>query len=117
MVVSGAPAPRRPIDPPDWIAPWIGLPYGDLGRGPAFDCWGETVNLAARLESSGSPSGVHISEAAWQRLRDAFVTRELPPVPMKGIGEVRTYLLEAPLEGAHMAPGVQWPDEARVANS
>src|SRR5690606_23030574 len=94
----------------------IGLHVGPVVAGvigtrrPAFDCWGETVNLAARFESSGSPSGVHISEAAWQRLRDAFVTRELPPLPMKGIGEVRTYLLEAPLEGAHMAPGVQWPD-------
>lgn len=105
----------------------IGLHVGPVVAGvigtrkPAFDCWGETVNLAARLESSGSPSGVHISEAAWRRLRDAFVTRELPPVPMKGIGEVRTYLLERALEdsldGAHMVRGAQWPDNARVANS
>lgn len=79
----------------------IGLHVGPVIAGvigtrkPAFDCWGETVNLASRLESSGSPSGVHISEAAWQRLRARFVTRELAPVPMKGMGEVRTYLLEA----------------------
>jgi cell wall-associated NlpC family hydrolase len=84
MVVSGAPAPRRTIDPPDWIAPWIGLPYGDLGRGPAFDCWGlvrevvgmefgvwlpsydgryadthENAQLAALLESES---------ARWQRI-------------------------------------------------
>ncbi len=79
----------------------IGLHVGPVIAGvigtrkPAFDCWGETVNLASRLEASGSASGVHISEAAWQRLRGRFVTRELAPVPMKGIGEVRTYLLEA----------------------
>ncbi len=79
----------------------IGLHVGPVIAGvigtrkPAFDCWGETVNLASRLESSGSPSGVHISEAAWQRLCGRFVTRELPPVRMKGLGEVRTYLLEA----------------------
>jgi class 3 adenylate cyclase len=79
----------------------IGLHVGPVIAGvigtrkPAFDCWGETVNLASRLESSGGPSGVHISEAAWQRLRTRFVTRELAPVPMKGMGEVRTYLLEA----------------------
>ncbi len=79
----------------------IGLHVGPVIAGvigtrkPAFDCWGETVNLASRLESSGSPSGVHISEAAWQRLRGHFVTRELTPLTMKGIGEVRTYLLEA----------------------
>lgn len=79
----------------------IGLHVGPVIAGvigtrkPAFDCWGETVNLASRLESSGSPSGVHISEAAWQRLRMRFVTRELAPVRMKGMGEVRTYLLEA----------------------
>lgn len=64
-------------------------------RKPAFDCWGEAVNLASRLESSGSVSGVHISEAAWQRLRERFVARELAPVSMKGIGDVRTFLLEA----------------------
>jgi class 3 adenylate cyclase len=79
----------------------IGLHVGPVIAGvigtrkPAFDCWGETVNLASRLESSASPSGVHISEAAWRRLRERFVTRELTPVTMKGIGEVRTYLLEA----------------------
>lgn len=87
----------------------IGLHVGPVIAGvigtrkPAFDCWGESVNLASRLESSGSPSGVHISEAAWQRLRDRFRTRELPPVPMKGLGEVRTYLLEAATEGARIA--------------
>lgn len=79
----------------------IGLHVGPVIAGvigtrrPAFDCWGETVNLASRLESSGSHVGVHISEAAWQRLRARFVTRELPPVALKGVGEVRTYLLEA----------------------
>ncbi|MCL4183699.1 MAG: adenylate/guanylate cyclase domain-containing protein [Burkholderiaceae bacterium] len=79
----------------------IGLHVGPVIAGvigtrrPAFDCWGETVNLASRLESSGSHAGVHISEAAWQRLRADFVTRELPPVALKGVGEVRTYLLEA----------------------
>jgi len=79
----------------------IGLHVGPVIAGvigtrkPAFDCWGETVNLASRLESSGSHAGVHISETAWQRLRERFVTRELPPVSLKGVGEVRTYLLEA----------------------
>lgn len=79
----------------------IGLHVGPVIAGvigthkPAFDCWGETVNLASRLESSGSQAGVHISEAAWQRLRERFVTRELPPLSLKGVGEIRTYLLEA----------------------
>lgn len=25
---------------PDWAGQWIGLPYQDKGRGPAYDCWG-----------------------------------------------------------------------------
>ena len=25
---------------PAWAGPWIGLPYQDKGRGPAYDCWG-----------------------------------------------------------------------------
>lgn len=79
----------------------IGLHVGPVIAGvigtrrPAFDCWGETVNFASRLESSGSHVGVHISEAAWRCLRERFVTRELPPMQLKGMGELRTHLLVA----------------------
>jgi len=27
-------------DVPKWVARWVGLPFEDRGRGPAYDCWG-----------------------------------------------------------------------------
>lgn len=32
---------------PAWAGPWIGLPYQDKGRGPAYDCWGLTRAVLA----------------------------------------------------------------------
>ena len=41
----------------------------------AFDIWGETVNVASRLESQGVAGRVHISAATWRNVRDAFDAR------------------------------------------
>jgi len=36
---------------PAWVAPWIGLPYQNKGRGPAYDCWG--LVRAVMTEAAG----------------------------------------------------------------
>jgi class 3 adenylate cyclase len=36
----------------------------------AFDIWGDTVNLASRMESSGSPNRVNLSERTWLAVKD-----------------------------------------------
>lgn len=38
----------------------------------AYDIWGDTVNTAARMESSGEPGRINISEATYQRIRAYF---------------------------------------------
>lgn len=78
----------------------IGLHIGPIIAGvigtskPAYDCWGEAVNLASRLESGSREPGVHISEAAWRRLREGFVTRELLPIVLKGLGPIPVWRVE-----------------------
>ena len=38
----------------------------------AFDIWGETVNIASRLESHGIPGRVHVSADTWRNVKDVF---------------------------------------------
>ena len=77
----------------------VGLHIGPVVAGvigssrPAFDCWGEAVNLASRLESSAAPGAVMISEAASERLRHIYRIEVLEEVDLKGIGSTRVYLL------------------------
>jgi class 3 adenylate cyclase len=38
----------------------------------AFDIWGETVNIAARIESAGMPDRISLSERTYSRVKDFF---------------------------------------------
>lgn len=77
----------------------IGLHVGPVVAGvigvhrPAFDCWGEAVNLAARLERKAPPGRVLISESAYWRLRRKFSVDPHEALELKGIGTTACYLL------------------------
>ena len=57
-----------------------------------FDLWGDTVNLASRMESSGAPGRIQVSASTRELLGDtyAFDRRE---VDVKGLGLLTTYLI------------------------
>jgi len=63
-----------------------------------YDLWGETVNFASRLESSGMPGRIHVSASVRDRLHTSFAFTPRGRVSLKGIGEVVTHFLEGPLE-------------------
>jgi class 3 adenylate cyclase len=81
------------------VAIRIGLHVGPVVAGvigvkkPAFDCWGEAVNMASRLEHASGPGAVLISESAYERLRRSFRVEAAPAVDLKGIGLSKVYLL------------------------
>jgi class 3 adenylate cyclase len=61
----------------------------------AYDIWGDTVNMGARMESSGEPERVNISEATYQLVKDKFHCIPRGKVLAKGKGEVEMYFVES----------------------
>ncbi len=88
-------------DRPEPIRLRIGIHSGQVVAGVigkrkfSYDLWGDTVNTAARLESSSEPGRVHVSEETRRRLGPAFPASDRGSVALKGLGSLRTYFLEA----------------------
>jgi class 3 adenylate cyclase len=57
----------------------------------AYDYWGETMNMASRVEGQAEPGGIAVSESTFLRTRckELFTLPQL--VPLKGVGEVPIY--------------------------
>jgi guanylate cyclase len=66
-----------------------------------FDLWGETVNTASRMQSSGVPGRIHLAPSTRALLDDAYRVEEREPVEVKGVGPMQTFLLA---DGARPAP-------------
>lgn len=58
-----------------------------------YDLWGDVVNLSSRMESSGVPGKVQVSEETYLSVKDQFDFSERGKINVKGIGEVKTYLI------------------------
>ncbi len=60
----------------------------------AYDIWGDTVNLASRMESSGEIGKVNISGATYEWIKDQFECFYRGKVAAKNKGEVDMYFVE-----------------------
>jgi adenylate cyclase len=58
-----------------------------------YDLWGDTVNMASRMESHGTPDAIQITRSTWELLRGDFVAEPLGVVDVKGKGAVETWRL------------------------
>ena len=59
----------------------------------SFDLWGDVVNIASRLESTGVPNRIHVSDAVHVRLMDDFAFEERGDVEIRGKGSIHTWFL------------------------
>lgn len=86
---------------PDWPRFRVGVNSGEIASGiigdrghRKHDVIGDTVNLAARLESQAPVGGVLIGEGTRAAVPDGAVVEELPPMQIKGKAEpVTAYVL------------------------
>ncbi len=78
----------------------LGIHSGDLIAGVLgskkflFDVWGDTVNIASRVESNGVPDAVSVSRTSWNRIAHACQGRSRGMIEVKGKGEMEMFLVE-----------------------
>lgn len=59
----------------------------------SYDLWGDTVNLASRMESTCKPNAIQVTQETQMLIQDAYVFSEKMSVEVKGKGIVETFIL------------------------
>jgi class 3 adenylate cyclase len=121
MVVGGLPEPRpdhaqavaemalalrdevvRHLDPAGCpLALRIGIDSGPVVAGVigrrkfSYDLWGDTVNTASRMESTGTAGCIQVTERAYRQLQGRYRFQRRGPVQVKGKGVLVTWFLVA----------------------
>lgn len=117
-------AARRAANRPDWSVR-VGLHTGPLVAGVvgqtrfAYDVWGDTVNIASRMESAGEPGRVNLSGTTAARVADLFVLEPRGPLPAKNKGLVEMSFVvgirpELSIGGAGLEPNPEFWVRARA---
>jgi adenylate cyclase len=82
----------------------IGIASGPLLAGVigakrlTYDVWGDTVNLASRLEGRSEANRVLVSQLTGQRLEGRFALESCGPIEIKGFGAEEAWYLLGPLD-------------------
>ena len=58
-----------------------------------YDLWGDTVNLASRMETAGLPDSIQVTRAVYEQLKDKFAFEARGALEIKGKGAVEAWLL------------------------
>jgi class 3 adenylate cyclase len=83
----------------------IGIHSGSLIAGVigqkkfAYDVWGDTVNTASRMETSGVPGKINISQSTFELIKDFFVCNYRGKLPAKNKGDLDMYLVKGIKQG------------------
>ena len=59
-----------------------------------YDLWGDTVNLASRMEAGGVPDTIQVTRSVYEKLKDEFVFEPRGAIEVKGKGRVEAWLLK-----------------------
>jgi len=64
-----------------------------------YDLWGDTVNIASRMESHGIAGKIQVSEEVYERLKDKFDIQYRGSIEIKGKGSMKVFILEGKKKG------------------
>ena len=90
---------QRKLGLPEWNIR-LGIHTGEIVAGVVgekkfqFDIWGDAVNTASRMESTGEKNRVNISNATYERIKDTYHCTYRGRIPAKNKGEIAMYLVE-----------------------
>ena len=59
-----------------------------------YDLWGDAVNIASRMEASGAPGQIHITESTFQLIKGKYDVIKRNPIEIKGKGLMQTYFIK-----------------------
>jgi class 3 adenylate cyclase len=59
-----------------------------------YDLWGDTVNVASRMEATGLPDAIQVTRPVWEALQDEFDWEPRGLVEVKGKGSVEAWILK-----------------------
>lgn len=85
------------------IALRIGIHTGPVVAGVigakkfSYDLWGDTVNVASRMESCGIGGGIQVTASTYEPLQNKYRFEPRGVIPIKGKGEMMTYWLKGKL--------------------
>lgn len=77
----------------------------------AYDIWGDTVNIASRMETSCESGKVNISETTYAYIKDYFICTSRGKIPAKNIGEIEMYFVD------RIKPEFAEDDEGLIPNA
>jgi adenylate cyclase len=60
----------------------------------SYDIWGDTVNVANRMEAAGKPNEINISEDTHQLVKDYFLCEHRGKIPVKYKGSNNMYFIK-----------------------
>jgi len=64
-----------------------------------YDLWGDTVNVASRMESHSETGRIQVTTTTYQALKEKYRFQQRGPIQVKGKGELVTYFLMGRQEG------------------
>ncbi len=85
------------------LPPWelrVGIHVGPIVAGVvgkkkyAYDIWGNTVNVASRMESNGEPGRVNISASTYELVKDVYPCTHRGKISAKNVGEIDMFFVE-----------------------